>query len=97
MKQSMRPTCTLPRQMLQKLLAFDLRSPVVSFKQPKPGLTQELSFFRISEYTTRYTFTTTVGSFTSPGRRGSKPDRRDHWLLVSLPNDTGNRGVNEIA
>ena len=40
---------------------------VVSFKQPKLGLTQELSFSRISESTTGYTFTPYVGSFTSPG------------------------------
>ena len=36
-------------------------------KQPKFGLTQELSFSTISESTTGYTFTPCVGSFTSPG------------------------------
>ena len=35
----------------------DLRSQVVSRKQPKLGLTQELSFSRISESTTGYIFT----------------------------------------
>ena len=43
-----------------------LRSRVVSSKQPKLGLTQELSFSRITESTTGYTFTPCVGSFTSP-------------------------------
>ena len=38
----------------------------------------ELSFSRISESTTGYTFTPCVGSVTSPGI-----DRRHHWLLVS--------------
>ena len=40
---------------------------MVSFKQPKLGLRQELSFSKISEFTTGYTFTPCVGSFTSPG------------------------------
>ena len=66
---------------------------MVSSKQPKLGLTQELSS-RISESTTGYTFTPGVGSFTSPG---IEPDRRDHRLLVSLLKDTGKCGVNEIA
>ena len=44
-----------------------IRSQVVSSQQPKLGLTQELSFSRISESTTGYTFTPCVGSFTSPG------------------------------
>ena len=44
-----------------------LRSQVITSKQPKLGLTQELSFSRITEYTTGYTFTPCVGSFTSPG------------------------------
>ena len=44
-----------------------LRSQVVTCKQPKLGLTQELFFSRISESTTGYTFTPCVGSFTSPG------------------------------
>ena len=39
---------------------------MVSSKQPKLGLTQELSS-RISESTTGYTFIPCVGSFTSPG------------------------------
>ena len=43
------------------------QSQVVFSKQPKVGLTQELSFSRISESTTGYTFTPCVGSFTSPG------------------------------
>ena len=43
------------------------RSQVVYSKQPKPGLTQELSFSRISESTTGYTFTPCVGFFISPG------------------------------
>ena len=47
-------------------IAF-LSSYVVSSKQPKLGLMQELSFSRISESTTRYTFTPCVGSFTIPG------------------------------
>ena len=42
-------------------------SQVVSSKQPKLGLTQEFSYFRISEATTGYTFTPCVGSFTSHG------------------------------
>ena len=42
-------------------------SQVVFSKQPKLGLTQELSFSRISESTTGYTFTPCLGSFTSPG------------------------------
>ena len=46
---------------------YTLRSQVVTSKQPKLGLTQDLSFCRISESTTRYTFTPCVGSFTSPG------------------------------
>ena len=42
-----------------------LRSQVVTSKQSKLGLTQELFFSRISESTTGYTFTPCVGSFTS--------------------------------
>ena len=42
-------------------------SQVVTSKQPKLGLTQELFFSRISESTTGYTFTPCVGFFTSPG------------------------------
>ncbi|KAK2164578.1 hypothetical protein NP493_1408g00019 [Ridgeia piscesae] len=42
-------------------------SQVVTPKQPKLWLTPELSFSRISESTTGYTFTPCVGSFTSPG------------------------------
>ena len=45
---------------------FSARSQAVSSKQPKLGLTQELSS-RISESTTGYTFTPCGGSFTSPG------------------------------
>ena len=44
-------------------------SRVVSSKQPKLGPMQELSFSRISESITGYTFTPCVGSFTSPGIR----------------------------
>ena len=44
-----------------------LRSQVVSSKQYKLGLTQELFFSRIGESTTGYTFTPCVGSFTSAG------------------------------
>ena len=55
------------RNMLMSSSVQDLRSQVVSSKQPKLGLTQELSFSRISESTTRYTFTPCVGSFTLPG------------------------------
>ena len=44
-----------------------LISQVVSSKQPKRELTQELSFSRISESTTGYIFTPCVRSFTSPG------------------------------
>ena len=40
---------------------------MVTSKQPKLGLTQELSFSRISEYTSGYTFPPCVGSFTSLG------------------------------
>ena len=50
---------------------------MVFSKQPKLGLTQELSFSRISESTTRYTFTPCVGSFISPGidtRQKGPPD-----------------------
>ena len=43
------------------------RSQVITSKQPKLGLTQELLFSRICESTTGYTFTPCVGSFTSPG------------------------------
>ena len=43
----------------------------------------KLSFCRITESTTGYTFTPCVGSFTST-------DRRDHCFLVSLPKDAGN-------
>ena len=39
---------------------------MVTSKQPKLGLTQEL-FSRICESTTGYTFTLCVGYFTSPG------------------------------
>ena len=49
------------------VIFMNLRSRVVSSKQPKLGLTQGLSFSRISESTTGYTFTPCVGSFTSPG------------------------------
>ena len=52
----------------------------------------ELSFSRISESTTGYTFTPCAGSFTSP----YIPDRRDHRLLVSLPKDTGKCGVMKL-
>ena len=44
-----------------------LRFQVITSKQPKLGLTQELFFSRICESTTGYTFTPCVGSFTSPG------------------------------
>ena len=40
---------------------------MVTSKQPKLGLMQELSFSRISESTTCYTFTPCVGCFTSAG------------------------------
>ena len=40
---------------------------MVSSKQPKLGKTHELSFSRISESTTGYTFTPCEGYFTSPG------------------------------
>ena len=43
-----------------------LSSLVVTSKQPKLGLTQELSFSRISESTTGYTFTPCVGNFLLP-------------------------------
>ena len=76
------------------MLAKMIRSQVVSSKQPTLGLTQELSFSRISESTTGYTFTPCVGSFTSPG---IDTKYKDHLLLVSLPKDTGKCGVNEIA
>ena len=69
-----------------------LISQVVSSKQHKLGLTQELFFSRISESTTGYTFTPCVGSFTS---HGIEPDKMDHRLLVSLPKDKC--GVDEIA
>ena len=55
---------------------------------------KELSFSRISESTTGYTFTSCVGSFTSTG---IVTRQKDHRLLVSLPKDTGKCGVNEIA
>ena len=45
----------------------DCVSQVLSSKQLKVGLMQELYFSRISESTTGYTFTPCVGSFTSPG------------------------------
>ena len=44
-----------------------VRSQVVSSKQPKLVLTQELSFSRISVSTTVYIFTPCVASFASPG------------------------------
>ncbi len=44
-----------------------LTSQVITSKQPKLGLTQELFFSRICESTTGYTFTPCVRSFTSPG------------------------------
>ena len=44
-----------------------LRSHVASSKQHKLGLTQELSISRFRESTKCYTFTPSVGSFTSPG------------------------------
>ena len=62
-----------------------LRSQVVSSKQPKLGILQELSFSRISESTTGYTFTP-VWDILLPLTQ--TPDRRDHRLLVSLPKDT---------
>ena len=40
---------------------------MITSKQPKLGLTQELFFSRICESTTGYTFTPCMGSFTSPG------------------------------
>ena len=43
-----------------------LRSQVVTSKQPKLGLTQELFFSRIRESTIGYTFTPCVGYFTYP-------------------------------
>ena len=54
-------------------------SQVISSKQPKHGLTQELSFSRIGVSTTGYTFTPCVGHFTSLAYTS---DRRDHRLLV---------------
>ena len=44
-----------------------LMSQVVSSKQPKLWLKQELSVSRICESATGYTFTPCVGYFTSPG------------------------------
>ena len=64
---------------------------MITSKQPKLGLTQELLFSRICESTTGYTFTSCAGSFTSPGI-----DTRDHRLLVSLPKDTGKCGVKKL-
>ena len=40
---------------------------MITSKQPKLGLTQELFFSRICQSTTGYTFTLCVGSFISPG------------------------------
>ena len=70
-----------------------VRSQMVTSKQPKFGLTQEL-FSRIRESTIGYTLTHCVGSFISPGidiRQNGPP------ALVSLPKDTGTFGVYEIA
>ena len=58
---------------------------MITSKQPKLGLTQELFFSRICESTVGYTFTPCVGSFTSPGietRQKGPPA-----FLVSLPKD----------
>ena len=54
----------------------------------------ELSFSRISEFTTGYTFNR-VWDILLP--LVLTPDRRDHRLLLSLPKDTGKCGVNAIA
>ena len=48
-------------------ILVSLRSQVITSKQPKLGLMQELFFSRICESTKGYTFTPCVGSFTSPG------------------------------
>ena len=42
---------------------------MITSKQPKLGLMQELFFCRMCESTTGYTFTPCVGSFTSPWHR----------------------------
>ena len=66
---------------------------MITSKQPKLGLTQEL-FSRICESTTGYTFTPCVGSFTSPGietRQKGPPA-----FLMSLPKDTGKCGVKKL-
>ena len=66
---------------------------MITSKQPKLGLTQELFFCRICESTTGYTFTPCVGSFTSPGidiRQKGPP------ALMSLPKDTGRCGVKKL-
>ena len=54
------------RRMLWTTSLSYLRSQVITSKQPKLGLTQELFFSRICESTTGYTFTPCVGSFTFP-------------------------------
>ena len=50
----------------ERFTNIPLRSQVVSSKHPKLWLTHEFSFSRISESTTGYTLTPSVGSFTSP-------------------------------
>ena len=60
---------------------------MITSKQPKLGLTQELLFSRICESTTGYTFTPCVGSFTSPGI-----DTRQK----GPPKDTGKCGVKKL-
>ena len=59
--------CGISGRKSKKKQPAGLGSQVVFSKQPKLGLMQELSFSRISESTTGYTFTPCVGSFTSPG------------------------------
>ena len=68
-----------------------LSSQVVSSKQSRVGLMQELSFLELLSPLQ----VTHVWDIFLP--LAQTPHRRDHRLLVSLPKDTGKCGVNEIA
>ena len=78
-----------------RLLSAPLRSALLcSLRYWTGALCRAFKVQREFESTTGFTFTPSpVWDLLLP----QTPDRRDHWLLVSLPKDTSKCRVNEIA
>ena len=76
-------------------VAVVLRLRWCTSKQPKLGITPELSFSLELVSPLQVTHLPPVWDLLVP--LAYTPDRRDHWRLVSLPKDTAKCGANEIA